>query len=85
MNGAARPQQRPESGTPLGERNGTQIAIAEAQHIEEHDRRGDLVREKRDARERRVNTKLERFEIEPAVTRHDQLAVEYALFRESDA
>ena len=83
MNGRLGPaEQRLELGTPLGERHVAQIAIAEAQQIEKHDRRGNLLREKLDARERRVNTKLERFEIEPAVTRHDQLAVEYALFRE---
>ena len=71
-------KQRFEFGAPRGERFVAKVAVADAEKIEEHDRRGHLAGEHLDARRRGMDAKLQRVEVETAFARDDQFAVEHA-------
>ncbi len=58
-----------------------EIAVAFAKQIEEHDRRGNFLRQHLHPRCGRMNAKLQRFEIEAAGVCDDDLTVEDASIR----
>ncbi len=70
-----------ELGAALPERELPQIPVAFAQHVQEHDRRRDLPRQQLNARGGRMDPQLQRVEVERAVPRDHDLAVEDAASR----
>ena len=78
MGGVASASSRFQLARAVLERLAPQIAIAVAEQVEEHNRCRHLLRQQLHARGRRMQAKLQRIEVEPAVPRDDDLAVQNA-------
>src|SRR5262245_12007028 len=75
-------EQRLELAAALAERAGAQVPIALAEKVPEDHRGRELLRQHRDARGGGVDAQLQRLEVESAVPRDHDLAVEHAAPRE---
>ena len=78
IGGAADAEQRFQLLAPLLERFATQIAVALAEQVEEHDRCRDLLGQKLHPRRGRMKAELQRLEVEAAILGDDDLAIEHA-------
>ncbi len=83
VHGRAVEAQGVEHLLPPRERRAREVLVPQREHVEHDEGRGGLLREQAHARRRRVDALLEHLELEAAVPRDDDLAVDHAPGRQS--